>query len=405
MPAPTIFDGLRIATESLSDTIYRKASQTNFWTGWVDNDEFPRNRGTVQTTFTVGNSEPTTNSEDWTQVTQSGSPASIITDACARTYTDVNVGYTSKTYNPKRFGLAGPVVCRETLAFAHDPAMFLRQYQNELVKRAKRTWEFELRNQATLLSSKVVCDSTFAIQAPAASFDVTNAPTSQLSLPMLDVIAQYLIEIGATDADQDWVELGPDGPVFNLVIGNEAAARILTNTAEIRTDWRYAQMGLGPKADLLKRIGANRMVRNFRVVPTVLPPRYNYTAAVGATPAFYTQVPTYVMSSGVASINPNYQSALYEVAFVPHPMAFKKSIVRPDSAGLDWSPLNYMGEWKWITGPEMATTFNFDPMRNYGRHFAEFMYAPKPVFPEFGVAIMYLRCPTTYPALVACAAL
>jgi len=64
-----------------------------------------------------------------------------------------------------------------------------------------------------------------------------------------------------------------------------------------------------------------------------------------------------------------------------------------------------MGEWKWITGPEMSTTFNFDPMRNYGRHFAEFMYAPKPVFPEFGIAIMYLRCPTTYPAVIACASL
>ena len=396
---PDIFSGLRIATESLSDTIYRKASQTNFWTGWVDNDEFPRNRGTVQTTFTVGNSEPITNTEDWLQVTQ-GDPVSTsaVTNVCAPAYTNVTVGYTSKTYNPKRFGLAGPVVCRETLAFAHDPAMFLRQYQNELVKRAKRTWEFELRNQATLLSSKVVCDATFAIQAPAATFDA-NAATSQLSLPMLDVIAQYLIEIGATDADQDWVELGPDGPVFNLVIGNEAAARILTNTATIRTDWQYAQMGMGPKADLLKRIGANRMVRNFRVVPTVLPPRYNFASGV------YTQVPTYVMTAGVASINPNYQSALYEVAFVPHPMAFKKSIIRPDSAGLDWSPLNYMGEWKWITGPEMSSTFNFDPMRNYGRHFAEFMYAPKPVFPEFGVAIMYLRCPTTYPAVVNCTAL
>ncbi len=397
---PTPFEALRVATENLPATIYRKASQTNFWVAYVNNETFPMNTGVNQTLFVVGNSEPYTNSEAWTDVAQTGSGGLSVSTMCSQPYIDVDVGFDERSFAPRRINLAGPVICRETLGFAHDPGMFLRQYQNELVKRAKRTWEFELRNRATALYAKAIAGTGFNIDNSSNTF-ATFAATSQLTLGMLDEVAQYEIEVGATDADQEWVEMGPEGPIFPLVIGNLAAQRLVTNNSSRRDDYRYADMGHGPQAQLMKRIGAQRVLRNFRIVPVVLPPRYNFTNGA------YVQVATYesVNSSEgtVARVSDDYHNALYEVAFVPHPMAFNKAVVKPDSAGLDWSPLNYMGEWVWLTGGNnISTTYCFDPMKNYGRHFANFMYAAKPIFPEFGVAIMYKVCPEDF-STAACA--
>lgn len=391
MSCPTPFEALRIATEYLPDTIYRKASQTNFWTGYVQSEEFPRNSGVTPSVFVIGNSEPYSNSEAWTDVSLS---TNIITTMCTQPYVDVDVGYDETTYSPRRINLAGPIICRETLGFAHNPGQFLQQYQMELVKRAKRTWEFDLRNRALALYATGVCGTGFNI-APAGSGFANVVSNSQLTQDMLDETAQYLIDAGATDADQEWVELGPEGPIFPLVIGLLAAQRLTTNNSDRRDDSRFADMGMGPNAELMKRLGASRVIRNFRIVPTVLPPRFNFSNGG------YVQVNTYESVNStegtVARISDDYKNALYEAAFIPHPMAFTKAVVRPDSAGMDWSPLNYMGEWVWLTGGNLISqSFCFDPMKNYGRHFANFMYAAKPIYPEFGVALIYQVCPTEF---------
>lgn len=391
MSCPSPFEALRINTEWLPDTIYRKASQTNAWTGYIQSEEFPRNSGVNQTTFVIGNSEPYSNAEAWTDVTLS---ANVISTMCSQPYVDVDVGYNETNYAPRRINLAGPIICRETLAFAHNPGQFLKQYQNELAKRAKRTWEFELRNQAINLYAKAIAGTGFNINTGSPNF--ANTPSnSQLTLDMLDETTQYLIDAGATDADQEWVELGPDGPIFPLFIGLLAAQRLYTNNQHRRDDVRFADMGMGPNAELMKRLGATRLIRNYRIVPIVLPPRFNFSMGQ------YQQVNTYesVNSSEgtVAQISDDYKNAQFECAFVPHPMAFTKAVVRPDNAGMAWTPTNYMGEWEWLTGGNLISeNFCFDPLKDYGRHFARFMYAPHPIFPEFGVAIMYEVCPTEF---------
>lgn len=384
---PTPFDALRTPTENLPNTIYRKASQSNAWLGFVQSEEFPQNTGVNQTVFVIGNSEPYSNSEAWVDVTLSNNSISTM---CANTYSDVDVGYNETTYAPRRFGLAGPVICKETLGFVHNPVGFLRQYQMELVKRARRTWEFDLRNRATVLYAKAVTGTQFEVSYGSSTFP-NFAAVGELTLDMLDEVAQYLIEAGATDADQEWVELGPDGPIFPLFIGLQASQNLTTNQTDRREDLRFADMGKGPNAQLMKRLGATRVIRNWRIVPIVLPPRYNFSGG-------YSQVNTYESVSAsegtVARISSDYRNALYEQAFIPHPMAFTRSVVRPNGAGLNWSPTNYMGEWVWKTtadGP-ISETYCFDPLGKFGRHFAEFMYAAKPIYPEFGVTIMYQRC-------------
>lgn len=385
---PTPFDALRIATENLPDDIYRKASWFSIWLSYIQRGAFPKNTGVNQTTFVIGNSEPITNTESWTNVTLSNNQ---ITTMCSSSYTDIDVGYTELTYTPKRFGIAGPVICKETLGFAHNPKQFLAQYMREMVKRAKRSWEFEFRNTFMAAASKIIARPSFDIVDGTTTFPQVAA-TSQLTQDILDYRAADLIQQGATDADQDLIELGEDGPIFPLLIGLEAIQRLSTNVTARRDDTRYADMGKGQQAELMRRIGATRILRNYRIIPEVLPPRFSFTPGVG-----YTQIPTFEMvattEGTVARITSAYKSAVYEGAIQLHPLVFKAMMVSPDGAGLDWQPTNYMGEWVWKTGGDISTTYCFDPLKKYGRHFAEFMYAPNVIYSNFGTTFIFKRCP------------
>lgn len=389
MACPSPFDALRIATESLPDTIYRKASWFSVWYNYVQKGVFPKNTGANQSTFVIGNSEPVSNIEGWTDVTLSNN---IIATMCSSNYTDVDVGYNEVIYTPRRFGIAGPIICKETLGFAHNPVQFITQYIRELTKRAKRTWEFEYIQRYLTLASKAICKEGLPIYQGVATFPVVAAD-SQLTQSHLDVIAINLIQDGATDADQDLVEFGEDGPIFPLVVGLDAAQKLVTNLGQRREDIRFAYQGKEEMGLLMKRVGATRVLRNFRVVPEVLPPRFTFDSHAG-----YVQVNTFEMiaaSEGtVARITDEWKEALFEVAFVLHPEVFKAEMVAPEGAVLDWNSTNYMGEWIWKTGGrEIASDPScYDPLAKLGRHFAEFVYAPNPIFPNYGYAIMFSRC-------------
>lgn len=393
MACLSAFEGLRVATENLPNTIYKKASWRSPWLNLIEKGAFPKNAGVNQTTFVIGNSEPTSNAEGWVSVTlNSNQVLKGGSAACSSSYTDVDVGYNEVTYAPKQFGLAGPVICREALAFSHNPAQFIGQYINEITKRAKRTWELEFRTTFISLATKAIARiGSVEILQGTTTFPQL-ASNSQLTWDQLDEVAQNLIQDGATDANEDMVELGPDGPLFPMIIGLQAKQRLFTNVSEKRLDVRQMQEGMNDRGLLFRRLGATDTHKNFRMIPDVLPPRFSFTAGVG-----YSEVNTWEMVAGthgtVAQLTSEYKNAQYEGAIVFHPLVFKAEYVAPDGAGLDWSPLNYMGEWVWKTGNEISTSYCFDPLKKYGRHFAEFMYAPNPIFRNYGYTIIFKRCP------------
>ena len=354
----------------------------------IERGSFPKNKGATQTTFVIGNTEPIANAEGWTDLSQSNN---IISTMCSSTYTDVDVGYNEVNYAPRRFGLAGPVICKETLGFAHNPAQFLGQYVNELTKRAKRTWELEYRNIYITLANKAVCrPGELNYNTGQTAFPAVPA-TSQLTWDYLDEAAMNLIEDGATDADQENIELGPDGPLFPIICGLQAKQRLFTNVDSKRQDVRNAQMGMDDRSLLFRRLGATDTHKNFRFIPDVLPPRYTFVDGAG-----YVEVNTWEMvasSQGtVAQLTADYRNALYEGVVIFHPKVFVSEVVSPDDGGMDFSPTNYMGEWIWKTGGEISTTYCFDPLKKYGRHFAEFMHAANPIYPNYGYTIIFSRC-------------
>ena len=405
MACSNVFDAFSIATENLADEVYRNASYRSVWLNAIPRGTFETGVGTTKTTFAIENSEPTDDTETWAAITNSdvvgGSGAA--SGSCASSYTDVEVGYTSRTYNPEEFALRGPILCKDDLIYDHNVDTFLRAYVEEMTKRAQRSWEKRYEELYMKFASKLSVGNTASINDTEGFIDAIDFGSdggkaeSTITQQLLDQIAVELIDRGATNPDSNgWISYGEDGPVFPLLIGLEASQQIALNNSELRNDFRHAESGKGAASELMSRMGATRQIKNFRHIPNLRPPRYTY-AEVGNK---YTRVPTYLMNSATkgkkAVLNPAYISADYEAAIVMNPSVFTSEIVPPvnSAGGVSWNPTSYMGEWKWVTGgSKIQSPANDceDPLDKLGRHYAEFKHAARPEFPSHGMTLIFKR--------------
>jgi hypothetical protein len=419
MACTSPFDAFRMATESLSDELYRRASYRGIWLNLIPRGEYKPETGLTQSTFTIGRSEPTSDEETWAKITGSAvgcaSPGvSGSSGACSVCWNDTQWGYKEQTYSPEQFGLRGPIICQDDLIFNFKASRFLEAYIMALEKRSRRSIENRYQNIYIHLVPKHSATASFpkidggvftnGVAPSSPSLSGLAIPTSELTQEMLDTVAADLNELGASDPNSDgWINLGDDGPIYPLYIGQEASQDIQLNNAELRQDYRWAE----PMA-LLKRIGATRVIRNFRHVINLFPPRYNFLAGN------FVRIPTWVMAStaphaskgNVAIINPQWKTAAYEGAIVLNPWVFHSEVVRPvnAAAGLNWTPKSYFGEWSFLTGgQEIDEAACYDPTKKLGRHFAEVKAAARPIFPEFGRFILFKRCPVTNFGTVTCA--
>jgi hypothetical protein len=387
----SIFDALRIATESLGEQIHVIPSPTTFFYNFVTRGQFKKNSGVNQTTFKAGRVEPTSSTDGWADVTLSNN---VPTGGnCDTTFLDVDVGFDEATFAPRKVGLAGPIICRDRLTYAHNPMDFIKLYVRQLSNYVKRKVDLEFRNQTIKLGNKLVIrpgglDSLFT-----GTTLPTIAPNSSLTFSWLADVAAYMIRDGAANAEQDVIEMGPDGPIFPLVLGLEQIPKLVQATSGqgTRTDFQYANMGKGPDSDLLAKMGATRVIGNFRVIPEAFPPRYDLVNGVLVErQAFESTAATHGNKSTVTSA---YKNAQYEAAIIPHKLQFKADIVSPENAGLEFDAANYTGEWKFVTGGRELSSdgSTFDPLHDYARHYAKFIYAPEPIHTNYGWALFYKR--------------
>lgn len=390
MACPTATDLLPLATEFLSDNIYKRAYPRSVMMNLVPRTEFIKNKGVTQTSFQMGRSMPTSDEESWTAITAGAVPSSI----CSNSFSDVNVGYNASTFSPERLQLQGEVVCQDTLMFEHNPDQFWAGYLNAITKNSKQRLENNLLKHYMLQSDKAVATAAYP-QYSQTTFTGMAAATSELVQEMLDQTAIELNQDGADEPNSDgFLTLGDSGPIYTLMIGQKASFRLFKNNAELRQDIRFATQGQGEEAPLLKRMGAARVLGSFRHLVTLFPPRYTF--AGGA----YTRVNTWEMVAGtkgvIARVTNAWKTAPYEAAVVINPWVIKEHIVRPTNqvANMKWGPQNYMGDWKWVTGGRNIQSNGdcLDPMQKLGRHFAEYDHAIETIFPAFGRVIIFARC-------------
>jgi hypothetical protein len=388
-------DAFKVATESLAQEVMRKATHNSVWLNAIPRGTYSNNTGLTQTTFTVENSQPTDDTETWDAIALS-TGADTNFGACADSYTDTEVGFSERTYSPEKFQLRSQIVCETDLLFQHIPTAFLNAYSDELAKRSKKSWENKLTNEYMKFADKVT------IAGSAGTAAITNTSTIgeleavaladvtvDLEQGHLDQVAVQLIENGATEGDSNgFINLEANGPVFPLIIGMEASGQLAKNNADLREDFRY-----GEPNELLKRIGASRVIGSFRHVPNVMPQRFTYDSGTGK----YVRVNQYVSASATKGkkfdINSAWRTATHEAAIVLNPNVMTAEVVKPQSYGPSFDPKNYAGDWSWVTGGDKigATAVGGDPEGKLGRHYATYMCGFRPVRPEDGVTIIFKR--------------
>lgn len=418
MSCPVDFDVLRIRAEDLGETLYVRASYRNPMLNLIPRSVWPIGAGLVRSAFTIGRSEPSTDEETWVPI--STVPGSA-TGSCAPTYNQTYVGYKEVTYNPEGFALVGPLICQDDLTLMWRSGDFWEKYFQALEKRNIQSISNRLENIYMNYATKVVAGTgggiqtlpgNVAVQPPGSSVNLAGVdqPVCGLTQDLLDVEAVTLTEFGAADPDSNgWINMGEDGPIYPILIGMQASNQILLNNADLRQDYRAAFQAQLPSLNpVIARLGASKVIKNWRHIINLFPPRWNCTMTGNV--ANFTRVPRWVMSTSstdaskgqVAIPNPQYLDPGYanvEGAIAMNPWVYTEEVLQPvnSAPGMKWTPQNYMGEWKFVTGNDALLGFPGcsglqDPTHKQGRHFAEYRHAAKPIFPEYGRLYLFARC-------------
>ena len=101
----------------------------------------------------------------------------------------------------------------------------------------------------------------------------------------------------------------------------------------------------------------------------------------------------YSATSGVISINTDYETADFEAAYILHQDVMESQIPEPitGSNGLTFDPVNYRGKFAWKNIPSV----DLNPDGTIGFFRGVLASASKPIKTEFGYVILFKRNSTT----------
>jgi hypothetical protein len=306
----------------------------------------------------------------------------------------VNFSKSLKKYSIERAIIESPRINVDDLRYAAHRQEQLRAVLDSLAESTRHSWAERYRDEYDkLCDNTVICrqdqaseflvdnegQTTDALGAAGGDLDGGSATKvkDDISNAVLDKIYFQMIRKGAGN-DAYGRENGR--PVFALVCSSEAS-NTLMKEGEFRNDVRYNNARVG---ELVAPLGVEKSWRGFYHLIDDLAPRYK-DGSEGAL----TRVEPYTVANGITSINSEYDSAAYEVAYVLHPSVYEAQIPAPfgGSNGLTFNPVDYSGEFKWTNILSEAT----NPDGTIGFFRGILAAASKPIKTELGYAIIYKR--------------
>lgn len=422
----------------IGQDIYRRTLHVSPWMDLIKQSAFPDGMGYTLGTLIYDRALPTTSangstlagSSIWTDV-GGAEAASIATastlDQILTGAKDTNIGagsgkgYVSfgrqlKQYSLKRATVESPKINVEDLRFAAYRTEQLRAIMDSMTESTKYSWEERYRDEYDKVCANFVpclatgttplstvnarLDTTIPVSTAdsvannpkeglniadikttnsgASNADVT--PTANVSNKILDSIYFRLVRAGAgTNA------YGRENarPVFALVCSSEASYALQTE-AGFRDDVRYNNAKV---SDLIAPLGVEKSFRGFYHLIDDLAPRFTISSGT------VTRVQPYKATSGVIALDPAYETADYEAAYVLHMDVMESQIPEPitGSNGLTFDPVNYRGKFNWKNIPSV----DLNPDGTIGFFRGVLASATKPIKTEFGYAILFKRTSTT----------
>jgi len=378
-----------LAAESgrIGPDIYNKTLNTSPWLKLIVQDTWPDEMGSSISTLLYSRSLPETsdNKLTWTDVAFNSN--STPGGSCTPSTATVNFYNKTLTYNLKQSAIESPPICVNDLRFSFRRKDQLSNIFRILTENTSWAWQARYRDEyLRLVSNKILANQSMtkgAYNGSTLQYDFpAAAPTSRLSQPILDKVRMTLIRDGAGNEP-----LGRENgtPVFGLICSSETSYDLIHNLAGDRDDYRYSTKA----NDLLAPLGVERTYKGFYHLVDDFMPRYTFN---GST---YTEVQPYlktaVGSSYEFNINPAYENAQYEVSIVFHKDVYHSVIPSPITSpggSTSFDPVSYRGEFKWLNIRDR----DINPDGTIGFFRGVLSAGSKPIRPEWGYAVMHLRC-------------
>lgn len=314
----------------------------------------------------------------------------------------VQFGKQLKEYRLKRAIIESPRIALEDLRFAAHRQDQLRAIMDIMTQVTRRTWEERYRDEYDKVAGNLhLClaagsKNVSVIDVSAGTkFEGTNTVDVDLNNDFVTsgVNVDYTPDANISNAvmDKNYYTMIRKGagvnaygrengrPIFAVVMSSEASYFLQTE-AGFRDDVRYNNAKV---SDLIAPLGIEKSFRGFYHLVDDLAPRYTVAAGV------LTQVPTEIVSGGVATPNPAYETATHEAAFIMHPEVCEAQIPNPMSGGngVTFNPVNYRGKFDWkniineVTNPDGTIGFFRGVLAS----------ATKPIKTDFGTVILFKR--------------
>jgi hypothetical protein len=334
------------------------------------------------------------------------SNGTIASDEDARSY--INFSRQLKQYTLKRAVIESPKISLEDLRFAAFRQEQIRAIMDLMTEAVRYTWENRYRDEFDRVSDNLVLAKSGASSGPVSlfvtgregsttdSYDPDTLPSddgtvdvnANISNALLDKIYNQMVRKGAA-SEAYGRENGR--PVFALVCSSNAS-RSLQIESEYRDDVRYNNAKV---SELIAPLGVEKSFRGFYHLIDDLAPRY--TAGSGGDS--FTRVLPYTIGdgtggtvAGVTIVNPAYEDAPYEAAFVIHPHVCESQIPNPFSGAgaIKFNPVNYRGQFKWTNIPDAIR----NPDGTVGFFRGVLASATRPIKTDFGYTIIFQRTAT-----------
>lgn len=382
--ALSLNDKLARNTSNLAGKIYSTTINTSVWNKMVPKEEWQGGLSDSQRVLTVERNLPA-NIDSWTNVAVNNGS----TNTCALAADIVPRGNTERSYSLVAKAQESDRVCVNDTRNAWMVEEQIAKMFNGLKRVVAYTWKRRAMTEYTRIAANKV------VATHGLPFNDTDFPgiaaTSTLTQKILNIYYQYLLQLGAPE-DGGMIGRMDGRPQFMLITDMATSDDIMREDGNVNAFlWNDARV-----KELLGPLGVDRSFRGFTHVIDTLPRRYTFSGGV------YTEVQPYeevAASTGTKQVlSAAYMAAPYtdSVIFLPSVMCFKHP--RPIStvgSGTAFQPHTYVGDFKWLNVENVdSTSPYYNPDREWGFYRAKMMSATKPIFPEHGIVIRHLRCPS-----------
>lgn len=366
--------------------IQSKMDGRNILIDHIPRAPFPDGMGYILNTLTVERNFSTQSDDTaWTNVTPSTGSGN---DACLPAVDQLTFGQTLLQWQLQRAAVESPDLCLEDLRTEFDIEQQLAKSTKALTDAIQ--WKLECNFFNTYMAAcqnRINVNALLSTATGSNLWDLTNPPTSSLTQGVLDTAYMSLLRESSGDGS-----MGRSGAayIYPLICEPEVSRALIQQNADIRQDWRYAQMGDNMQSDLLKPYGVDRSYGNFAHWTYEKMPRYDLVANQWVRRSYWSQSSA---TKGFKSVvSPLYLAAAYttSIIFNPKVMTFRVpgTLDRPGGKTSFSTPDYFPATMDWKNIPHRTC----NPDGTIGFFRAVLAGAPEPIHPEYGYIFLHLRC-------------